>query len=41
MLAISDANAFAAALLAEVPPRPAEQEAIVAANRSGRIPARA
>jgi hydroxyacylglutathione hydrolase len=41
MLAISDANAFAAALLAEPPPRPADQEAIVAANRSGRIPARA
>jgi hydroxyacylglutathione hydrolase len=41
MLAIGDADAFAAALLAEAPPRPADQEAIVAANRSGRIPARA
>jgi len=41
MLAISDADAFAEALLAEAPPRPADQEAIVAANRSGRIPARA
>jgi hydroxyacylglutathione hydrolase len=41
MLAISDAGAFAAALLAEAPPLPADQEAIVAANRSGRIPARA
>jgi hydroxyacylglutathione hydrolase len=41
MLAINDADAFAEALLAEAPPRPAGQEAIVAANRSGRIPARA
>jgi len=41
MLAISDADAFAEALLAEAPPRPADQEAIVAANRSGRVPARA
>jgi hydroxyacylglutathione hydrolase len=41
MLAISEADAFAAALLAEAPPPPAEQESIVAANRSGRIPARA
>jgi hydroxyacylglutathione hydrolase len=41
MLVISDADAFAAALLAETPPPPADQEAIVAANRSGRIPARA
>jgi hydroxyacylglutathione hydrolase len=41
MLAISDADAFAAALLAEAPPPPADQESIVAANRSGRIPARA
>jgi hydroxyacylglutathione hydrolase len=39
MLAISDADMFAAALLAEAPPRPADQEAIVASNRSGRIPA--
>jgi hydroxyacylglutathione hydrolase len=41
MLAISEADAFAAALLAEAPPPPADQESIVAANRSGRIPARA
>jgi hydroxyacylglutathione hydrolase len=41
MLVISDADAFAAALLAETPPPPADQEAIMAANRSGRIPARA
>ena len=41
MLAISDADAFAATLQAEAPPRPADQEAIVASNRSGRIPARA
>jgi hydroxyacylglutathione hydrolase len=40
MLAISDADAFAVALLADAPPPPADQEAIVAANRSGRIPAR-
>jgi hydroxyacylglutathione hydrolase len=41
MLAISDAHEFAAALLAEAPPRPPGQDEIVAANRSGRIPARA
>ena len=41
MLAIGDAGAFAAALLAEAPPRPAGQDEIVAANRSGRRPARA
>jgi hydroxyacylglutathione hydrolase len=41
MLAIGDADAFANALVAEAPPRPADEEAIVAANRSGRIPARA
>jgi hydroxyacylglutathione hydrolase len=35
MLAIADPGAFAAALLADVPTRPAEQEEIVAANRSG------
>jgi glyoxylase-like metal-dependent hydrolase (beta-lactamase superfamily II) len=38
MLAIADADAFAAALLAEAPPRPAGQDEIVAANRSGRVP---
>jgi glyoxylase-like metal-dependent hydrolase (beta-lactamase superfamily II) len=35
MLAIEDADAFAAALVADMPPRPADQEQIVAANRSG------
>ena len=40
MLAITDTHAFAAALLADVPPRPAGQDEIVAANRSGRVPAR-
>jgi glyoxylase-like metal-dependent hydrolase (beta-lactamase superfamily II) len=40
MLAISDADAFVTALLAEPPPRPTDQEAILAANRSGRIPTR-
>src|SRR5919109_3607379 len=37
MLAIADSDAFVTTLLAEPPPRPADQEAIVAANRSGRI----
>jgi hydroxyacylglutathione hydrolase len=32
-----DANGFAAALLAGLPPPPADQEAIVAANRAGRV----
>ena len=41
MLAITDADAFAAALLAEAPPRPAGQAEILAANRSGRVPTRA
>lgn len=41
LLAIADADAFADALLTDVPPPPADQAAIVAANRSGRIPARA
>jgi hydroxyacylglutathione hydrolase len=41
LLAMSDVDAFAAALLADAPPRPADQDAIVAANRAGRIPARA
>lgn len=35
-LAYSDADAFAEALLADVPPRPPGQERIVAANRAGR-----
>jgi hydroxyacylglutathione hydrolase len=41
MLAIEDADAFAVALLADAPPPPAGQDDIVAANRSGRVPARA
>jgi hydroxyacylglutathione hydrolase len=40
MLAKSDSDVFAAALLAEAPPPPPDQEAIVAANRAGRVPAR-
>jgi hydroxyacylglutathione hydrolase len=39
MLAITDPDAFADALLADTPPRPAEQERIVAANRSGELSA--
>jgi hydroxyacylglutathione hydrolase len=35
LLAIPDADEFAAALLAKMPPPPAEQERIVAANRAG------
>jgi glyoxylase-like metal-dependent hydrolase (beta-lactamase superfamily II) len=38
MLTFGDADAFADALLADMPPRPAEQERIVAANRSGKAP---
>ena len=41
LLALADADAFADALLVDAPPAPTEQAAIVAANRSGRIPARA
>jgi glyoxylase-like metal-dependent hydrolase (beta-lactamase superfamily II) len=37
LLAIEDADAFAGALLADVPPRPVEQERIVAANRTGKV----
>jgi hydroxyacylglutathione hydrolase len=37
LLAVTDANAFADALVAEMPPAPAEQERIVAANRAGRV----
>jgi hydroxyacylglutathione hydrolase len=40
MLAIADAGEFAAALLADAPPRPAGQAEIVGANRSGRLPTR-
>lgn len=35
MLAFDDADAFATALLQDTPPRPPEQEAIVAQNRAG------
>lgn len=38
MLTHRDADAFAAALLVEVPPRPDDQERIVAANRAGATP---
>jgi hydroxyacylglutathione hydrolase len=37
LLALADPNAFAEALLADMPPPPAEQQRIVAANRSGRV----
>ncbi len=37
LLAMNDSDAFADALLADMPPRPAEQERIVAANRSGKV----
>jgi hydroxyacylglutathione hydrolase len=40
MLAITDPDAFAEALLAEAPLRPAGQDEIVAANRSGRVTTR-
>jgi hydroxyacylglutathione hydrolase len=36
MLQLADADAFSDALLADTPPRPEEQQRIVAANRSGR-----
>ena len=39
MLALADAEAFAAALLADLPARPDGQERIVASNRSGRVEA--
>jgi len=41
LLAIDDADAFAVALVADMPPRPAEQDRIVGVNRSGRVGARA
>jgi hydroxyacylglutathione hydrolase len=41
LLALTDPDAFADALLAETPPAPADQERIIAANRSGRVAARA
>jgi hydroxyacylglutathione hydrolase len=37
LLAVADANAFVDALVADMPPRPVEQELIVAANRSGNV----
>jgi glyoxylase-like metal-dependent hydrolase (beta-lactamase superfamily II) len=37
MLEYSEPRAFADALLADMPPRPADQAAIVAANRSGKV----
>jgi hydroxyacylglutathione hydrolase len=41
LLAVADPAAFAETLAEDTPPPPADQERIVAANRSGRIPARA
>jgi glyoxylase-like metal-dependent hydrolase (beta-lactamase superfamily II) len=41
LLALTDADAFAQALIAEMPPRPANQALIVAANRSGAVSASA
>jgi hydroxyacylglutathione hydrolase len=37
LLAVADPDAFADALVADIPPRPARQERIVAANRSGAV----
>src|SRR5438128_7092049 len=37
LLAVTDADVFAEALVAEMPPPPAEQERIVAANRAGAV----
>jgi hydroxyacylglutathione hydrolase len=37
LLAVTDADAFAEALVAEMPPPPEEQERIVAANRAGAV----
>ena len=37
LLALADPEAFADALLSDMPPRPLEQERIVAANRSGKV----
>jgi hydroxyacylglutathione hydrolase len=39
MLAIDEPEAFADTLLADLPPRPEEQELIVAANRQGKVAA--
>jgi glyoxylase-like metal-dependent hydrolase (beta-lactamase superfamily II) len=40
LLALGDPDAFAAALMTDMPPRPAEQDGIVAANRSGELTTR-
>ena len=37
LLALADPDAFVDALVADMPPRPAEQEQMVAANRSGKV----
>lgn len=37
LLSLDDPEAFADALLTDVPPRPGEQERIVAANRTGKV----
>ena len=37
LLSLTDAEAFADALLRDVPPRPAEQERILAVNRAGKV----
>jgi glyoxylase-like metal-dependent hydrolase (beta-lactamase superfamily II) len=37
LLALADAEAFADALLGDMPPRPVEQERMVAANRTGKV----
>jgi hypothetical protein len=37
LLAISDPDLFADAVLVDAPPRPADQERIIAANRSGEV----
>ena len=39
LFALTDPEAFAAAVVADTPLPPAEQERIIAANRSGRVPA--
>jgi glyoxylase-like metal-dependent hydrolase (beta-lactamase superfamily II) len=39
LLALADPDAFADALLSDSPPRPVDQEAIVASNRSGKVEA--
>jgi hydroxyacylglutathione hydrolase len=41
LLTLADQEAFADALLSETPPRPVEQERIVAANRAGTVGAAA